>query len=489
MKVLYAVSEAYPLIKTGGLADVAGALPIALQQQGVDIRLIMPAYGGVTSQLDHIVVHHALEIDVGGQLFTVRLLEAKLADSEVPIWLVENGPLFERDGGPYGPQGGEDWEDNPLRFTLFAHVVVAVAQDWCGLQWRADLVHCNDWQTGLIPGLLAQHQPKIPALMTIHNMAYQGMYEQSVFDDLGLPEHLWSLHGYEFHDHFSLLKGGLLYADWINAVSPTYAEEIQTPEFGHGLEGVLQHRADQLSGIVNGIDEQAWNPQRDPLIQSNYDSSSLEGKALNRAYLGESFDLWGWDRNEPLFGFIGRLVEQKGVDLILEAIPELLSRSRAAFVLLGTGDPGLEQWLRELRERFPGRIGIWIGYEEGVAHQIEAGVDFFLMPSRFEPCGLNQLYSLRYGTPPIAHATGGLADTIIPATEENLKENRADGFLFEQQTTEALVDVIEQARRLFHHHPEQMRQLQLNGMNRDSGWIQSARQYLECYLQLSPSPL
>ncbi len=484
MKVLYAVSEVYPLIKTGGLADVAGALPIALQQQGVDIRVILPAYGGVVNQLEHIVAHPALKINVGAESFTVRLLEARLPESEVTLWLVENSRLFERHGGPYGPHAGADWEDNALRFTLFSHVVVAVAHDWCDLQWRADLVHCNDWQGGLIPGLLSQHQPRIPTLMTIHNMAYQGMYEKTVFDTLGLPDLFWSMHGYEFHGRFSFLKGGLLYADWINAVSPTYAEEIQTPAFGHGLEAVLQHRRQQLSGIVNGIDEQAWNPQRDPLIECNYDVLNLEQKQVNRLYLGEAFDLWGWDRSEPLFGFVGRLVEQKGVDLILHAIPELLSRSHAAFILLGTGDPGLEQWLRELKVQFPGRIGIWIGYEEGVAHQIEAGVDCFLMPSRFEPCGLNQLYSLRYGTPPIAHATGGLVDTIIPASEENLQHNRANGFLFTEPTTEGLVGAVEQARRLYHHNPEQFRQLQLNGMQRDSGWNQSATEYRACYQRL-----
>jgi starch synthase len=484
MKVLYAVSEVYPLIKTGGLADVAGALPIALQQQGVDIRLIMPAYGGVVNSLEHIVVHHALEIHVGEALFTVRLLEAKLPGSEVPIWLVENSALFERHGGPYGPRGGE-WEDNPLRFTLFSHVVVAVARDWCGLQWQADLVHCNDWQSGLVPGLLAQHSPKIPTLLTIHNIAYQGVYGREVFDSLGLPQHLWSMHGYEFHGQLSFLKGGLLYADWINAVSPTYAAEIQTPAFGHGLEGVLQHRSEQLDGIVNGIDEQAWDPLTDPLIRSNYGVDSLENKAYNREHLGTRFDLQEWDRSEPLFGFIGRLVEQKGVDLILEAIPQLLSRSQAAFVLLGTGDALLEQRLQQLKADYPGRVGIWIGYEEGVAHQIEAGVDFFLMPSRFEPCGLNQLYSLRYGTPPIAHATGGLADTIIPASAENLAAGRANGFLFESATVEALSDAVRQARQLYRSDGEQLRLLQRNGMERESGWDESAGHYLRRYRQLS----
>ncbi len=485
MKVLFAVSEAYPLIKTGGLADVAGALPVALRQQGVDVRLIMPAYGGVLNTLDHIVVHHALPVKVGWLTFQVRLLEAKLPGTEVPVLLVENGPMFDRAGGPYGPTSGEAWSDNALRFTLFSHVVVAVARNWCVFDWQPDIVHCNDWQTGLVPGLLAaQDEPHLPTLMTIHNIAYQGDFDKITFDSLGLPDHFWWVDGYEFHGRFSFLKGGLHYADWINTVSPTYAEEIKTTRFAHGLEGLLQQRADRLDGIVNGIDEQAWDPQSDPLIPCNYDIDHLEEKVCNRDHLGHSFDLHGWDRAEPLFGFIGRLVEQKGVDLIFEAIPQILEKSGAAFVLLGSGDWGYEQTLRELAGRYPGRVGIWIGYEEGVAHQIEAGVDYFLMPSRFEPCGLNQLYSLRYGTPPIACATGGLADTILNANEESLNRGVATGFLFHHSTVSGLVAAMDAARRLFVHQPERFAQLQINGMQRDSGWSQSAERYIDRYRML-----
>ncbi len=484
MKVLFAVSEAHPLIKTGGLADVAGALPPALQQQGVDLRLILPAYGGVTQGLEPIVVHPALEIEVGLKRFTVRLLQTTLPGSEVPLLLVESPPLFDRPGGPYGPSPGEEWPDNALRFTLFSHVVVAVARDWCGLDWHADLVHCNDWQTGLIPGLLASQTPRLPTLLTIHNIAYQGDFSRQEFDPLGLPEEFWSPDRYEFHGRLSLLKGGILQADWINTVSPTYAEEIKTPAFGHGLDAVLRYRSDRLDGIVNGIDEQFWNPQHDPLITHHYDEETLARKGGCRDHLWHRFNLWGWDRSEPLFGFVGRLVEQKGVDLILHAIPQILAHSQAAFVILGSGEWRFEEWLRELSQRYPGRVGIWIGYEEEVAHQIEAGADLFLMPSRFEPCGLNQLYSLRYATPPIAHATGGLADTIVPYNSAEEDDRMANGFLFHAPTVEALVDTIHHARELFLHQPNRFQQLQRNGMRRDSGWSESARRYVERYRQL-----
>ena len=478
MRILLASSEAHPLIKIGGLADVAGSLPAALRDLGQDARLILPAYPQAVKRVRELRTLGDLQLPFSQT--QVRILGGRLPGREAPVYLVEAPAYFCREGNPYTDTSGRDWGDNAERFLLFCEAVARIGLGCPILDWRPDILHCNDWQTGLVPALLHRNEQAPGTLFTIHNLAYQGLFDRATFDRLRLPPELWSLDGLEFHQQFSFIKGGIVFADRVNTVSPTYAREVQTLEHGCGLHGLLSALGDRFSGILNGIDYQAWNPAADPHIPQPYDRDSFSLKAENKLALQREF---GLPRNEEalLFGYIGRLFEQKGVDLILGILSRLLAQPNVQIIFQGSGETGIEQALLTAQESHPDRIGVFLGYDEVRAHRIEAGSDAFLMPSRFEPCGLNQLYSLRYGTVPIVRRTGGLADTVVDAGMAGIETGESTGFSFEAPSAESLWGAVQRCSQLFWEHPQQWRRMALNGMAQDFSWEASARQYLQLY--------
>ncbi len=476
MKILFIASELFPLIKTGGLADVAGSLPKAMHALGKDMRVLMPAYPQAKSALSNATPVAHLHL-LG---HSATLLAGTLPKSQIPLWLLDVPHWFERPGNPYLAEDGNPWPDNAERFGALCWAGVHLAMNRAGLDWQPDVVHCNDWQTGLVPALLSLETHRPALLFTIHNLAYQGLFPEATCTTLELPPSLWHPEGLEFHGQLSFLKGGLVYSDRINTVSPTYAREIQTPRFGYGLEGLLRHRKDRLSGILNGIDTNKWNPASDTLIAQTYDSKSLNLKKANKLALQQHFQLPS-QPDQPLLAFIGRLVPQKGIDLILKAMPQLL-KFPMQFVFLGSGDSDFEHGLLYWSRRHPQQMVVHIGYDEALSHQIEAGADIFLMPSRFEPCGLNQMYSQRYGTLPIVHRTGGLADTVTDATPLTLKDKTASGFSFDQPHGSALVEAVKRAWLLYTHEKD-WRRLQQTAMAKDFSWRRSAEEYCRLYSQ------
>lgn len=478
LRVLVASSEAHPLIKTGGLADVAASLPTALRQLGCDARLILPAYPRAVRQLRE--PKPVCELRMPGCRANVRILAGLHPDHDLPVYLVDAPESFTREGNPYTDLSGRDWGDNAERFLLFCRVITVIAQGLPAMNWQPEVLHGNDWQTGLASALL-QDVPNRPAtVFTIHNLAYQGLFDRATYDRIGLPPALWSLSGLEFHQRLSFIKGGIVFSDRVNTVSPTYAAEVRTPRFGCGLDGLLRQIGGRFSGILNGIDYQVWNPDRDPLISQRYNRDHFGLKVENKLDLQREF---GLPRSEDAFvlGYIGRLVEQKGVDLILAVLPELLRDPRVQLVVVAAGERLTEQALLDIAAKYPRQIGVFIGYDETRAHHIEAGCDVFLMPSRFEPCGLNQIYSLRYGSVPLVHRTGGLADTVINSTPDMLAQGKATGFLFDEAQPQALLNTIWQALRLYRDDPEGWRRLATTGMTQDFSWEASARQYLQLY--------
>ena len=473
-RILFATSEAFPLIKTGGLGDVAGSLPRALLGLKQDVHLILPAYADVLARAGRLKTVAEFTI----RHHNVRLLAGTLPATRVPVWLVDCPELYDRPGNPYLAPDGKPWPDNAWRYTIFAEAVVLVANNQLGLDWQPEIVHCNDWQTGLIPALLSL-QPQRPAtVFTIHNLAYQGTFPYQTFQDLGLSPELWHLDGLEYHGQLSFIKGGLVFADRINTVSPSYAREIQTPKFGYGLDGLLRHRQTVLSGILNGIDIKEWNPGTDSFLPETYNRRSLANKAVNKAALQQNLGL-NPDADTLLIGFVGRMVEQKGVDILLDGIQEILSLP-IQLAILGSGQVHFEKALSKIATQHAGQVAVKIGYSESLAHQIEAGADVFLMPSRFEPCGLNQMYSMRYGTPPIVRQVGGLADTVSDANETNLAAKTATGFVFSGERGTDLYQTIARACDLF-ADKNKWKSIQLTGMGHDFSWQNSAQEYLKLY--------
>ncbi len=479
MDILYCSSEAYPLIKTGGLGDVSGSLPGALQELGNDVRLVLPAYPEV---LEHAgPLSSIASLAVSGTAQPVQILKGQFPGSRVGLYLVDSPVHFRRPGNPYVRDDGSDWPDNAARFATFARAIVALALGEADPNWTPELVHCNDWQTGLVPPLLSLEREPPASVFTIHNLAYQGLFGWDQFQALDLPLEWWSMEALEFHGQMSFIKGGLIFSDWITTVSPTYAREIQTAEFGCGLQGLLKQHSARLTGILNGVDYQVWNPGRDRLIPYPYTARTLRLKRENKTALQEAFGL-PVKTDLPLFGHVGRLVEQKGLDLIMDLIPELVQR-RLQMVFLGTGQPQLEQALRQAHQRHADKIGVHIAYDEPLAHLIEAGSDAFLMPSRFEPCGLNQLYSLRYGTPPIVRRTGGLADSVLDANGPNLYARTATGFVFDKAEPRELLRAIDRALNLYARQ-RVWTDLIETAMRQDFSWTRSANAYLQLYQQV-----
>jgi starch synthase len=483
MKILFAASEAYPLVKTGGLGDVLYSLPHALHARGADIRLVLPGYRALLRQLDQVRILGWLDVRGSEGIVSARILETRHPDFAFPLWVVDCPPLFDRAGNPYVNASGQDWPDNGERFAVFARVAALLAQDALDIGWQPAVVHAHDWQTGLTAAYLADQPARPKTVFTIHNLAYGGYFSHTDFVRLQLPSHWWTPEGVEFHGGFSMLKAGIVYADAVTTVSPTYAAEICTPAFGYGLDGLLLSRQNKLHGILNGIDTTTWDPATDEHLPAHYSVSRiLPGKRRNKQALLERFMPRADDAamQAPLLGFVGRLVEQKGIDWVLAAIPVLLAETDARVVLLGSGQAVYEQKLTRLAKQHPDRVFVEIGYDEQLAHQIEAGADMFLMPSRFEPCGLNQMYSLRYGTPPIVFRTGGLADTVVDANEATLADASANGFVFGIPGVSGFLDAVRRALDLY-RQPARWRRLQQTGMRQSFGWADSAGHYLALY--------
>lgn len=476
-KILFVTSEAHPLIKTGGLADVSGSLPKALADLSQDVRMILPKYQALTTQGVNIRYLCSLRIDNR----SINILETRIPDSKVIVWLIDYPGFYNYPGNPYLDEKGEPWPNNAERFALFCRVAVEIAMNRVNQDWKPDIVHCNDWQSGLVPALLSLEYDRPATVFTIHNMAYQGLFPSTAITTLNLPAQLVHPEGLEFHGFLSFIKGGLVYSDRITTVSPTYALEIQTPAFGYGLEGLLMHRKDALTGIINGIDMDQWNPETDPYIAEHYKPASINQKRFNKSELQRRLELPVND-HVPLFGLIGRLVEQKGVDLLLDCLPEMVEMPMQ-FVLLGSGEKDFEKKLTNFAHLYPDKLAIKIGYDEALAHLIEAGADIFLMPSRFEPCGLNQMYSQRYGTIPIVRRTGGLADTVIDSLPHTIADNSATGIVFHEANASALMEAIKRAMILYGNH-DAWKKMQLAGMKKDFSWLQSAEQYLALYESL-----
>jgi len=475
IKILFTTSEITPLIKTGGLADVSAALPVALRTLGVDVRVLLPGYTQVMAYLEkHRVV--ATFDDLPG--FPVARLLAWKMPNGLPLLVLDCPSLYQREGGPYQNTAGKDWEDNAQRFGLLSKVAAVLASNDSPLKWHPDIVHCNDWQTGLTPAYLHYAQGAARSVITIHNMAFQGNFPPKTLAELGLPPSCFDINGVEFHSYMSFLKAGLFYSDHITTVSPNYAHEIQQEALGFGMQGLLSTRSNVLTGILNGIDIDEWNPAADRHLVAQYGSTKITGKSANKEALQSRFGL-KLEPDVPLLGVVSRFTEQKGLDLLLEVAP-LLAEIPVQIVMLGTGDARLQQTALGLSHRYPGNIGVHIGFSEELSHQIEAGADMFIMPSRFEPCGLNQFYSQRYGTPPIVHATGGLVDSVVDCTAVTLGNGTASGFMFSSMTDENLLSTIQRAIELY-RSPRKWKALCKNCMLKDFSWEASAELYLAVY--------
>jgi starch synthase len=482
VNILLASSEAVPFAKTGGLGDVSGALPVELARLGHRAALILPAYRQTRDcgqPLENLGIRFI--VPIGSKAMTGQILRSSMPGVNVPVYLIQQDQYFDRDE-LYGADG-KDYIDNCERFVFFSRAVLEAVRL---LELSVDVLHANDWQTGLVPAYLKieyRHRPgyqNIATLFTIHNLAFQGRFWHWDMLLTGLDWKYFNWHEMEFHGHLNLLKTGMVFADSLSTVSPQYASEIQTPPQGCGLEGMLQHRREVLSGILNGIDVKEWNPATDPHLAARYDVHSyVSGKARCKAALQEEL---GLVRNPevPLIGFVGRLTEQKGIDLIVEVLPRWLQTVEAQWIILGTGQPKYHKALETLAERFPQKFAVRLEFSNPLAHRIEAGADLFLMPSRYEPCGLNQQYSLRYGTVPVVRATGGLADTIVGYGEQNAAAGQVNGFRFHEYSALALHEILHQACDVY-RNKEIWNSLIVTGMKQDWSWARSAKQYVELY--------
>ncbi len=495
LRVLVAASEVVGFAKTGGLADVAGALPAALARRGNIVSVVMPFYNAVRDSAAVIErTGIVLPVPMGNRVLACRVFRSHLPNTDVPVFLIEHAPYFERDNpatkrGLYQEQIGRDkrdYGDNGERFVFFCRAVMELVPH---LGFPPDVIHANDWQTGLIPAYLAEthrNNPgyqRIRSVFTVHNIAYQGSYPRELLNYTGLPAHLYNPGQLE-HYGLNFLKAGVVFADAVTTVSPTYAREIQTREFGEGLEGLLTNLHWKLSGIMNGCDYEHWNPAHDRHIAAPYTPETVfENKPLCKADLQRRFKL-PEDPAVPVLGVIARLVAQKGIDIILSAAKGFLDLG-CQIVVLGDGDRAFHDRLQSLRDAFPDQIAIYLGFNETLAHAVEAGSDLFLMPSRYEPCGLNQMYSLKYGTPPVVRSTGGLADTVVNATEENLADRRATGFSFQDYSASALYETVKWALTLYRDRPADFRQVMLTAMAQDWSWDRSAEVYERLYRKIT----
>lgn len=481
MRVLFVSSEIYPLAKTGGLADVSAALPAALVEKGVEVRLLMPGYPEALAATAN-RSSEATFTDIAG-IGAARLVAAHMPDTGLPVWLVDCPAMFGRQGGLYQDATGADWPDNAQRFALLNHVAARIAGGALALKWRPDIVHANDWHSGLLPLLLEAGGGSRPAtLFTIHNMAYQGCFHSSSLDGLGLPDDVFTPDGIEFYGSVSFLKAGIRYSDHLTTVSPSYAREILTPEGGCGLDGLLRDRRSRLSGILNGADYRLWDPTCDAYLLRHFSPADLSGKRICKAELQRELGL-PVAPEVPLVIYLSRIAEQKMADVVLDALPSILARG-VQLAVLGKGQANLEHRFRNLAPLWPGQLAVRIGYDEQLAHRLQAGGDILLHPSRFEPCGLTQLYALRYGTLPIVRNVGGLSDSVVDFNDESLRTEMATGFVFDEPDALAMLRALDRALALY-RKPMAWRKLQRQAMQSDFGWETSASRYLALYRRLT----
>ncbi len=476
-RVLHVAAELFPWVKTGGLGDVVAALPPALAALGVDVRLVVP---GFTALIDALPQTEITRLRSPFAAERTRIALARLPGSGVSVYLIDHPAFYDRPGTPYQAPDGGDWADNHRRFALLGWVAAMLAQG-ADPGWRPDLLHCHDWHAGLAPAYLRAAAAPTPSIFTVHNLAYRGLFPAGFFADLALPAGFFGVNGLEFYGELSFIKGGLFFADRLTTVSPTYAREIQTPAFGMGLDGLLRTRAPVLSGILNGVDPATWAPEHDSLLPRPYGIDDVKpGKTAARAVLAQRFGLSAG--SGPLFGAVTRLTPQKGLDLLLAALPGLVERG-GQLVLLGSGDTDLERAFTAAAQTYPGQVGIMLGYDEALSHLIIAGSDSIVLPSRFEPCGLTQLYALRYGALPLVRRTGGLADTVVDANAVTLSNRTATGFVFDNETPDALLGAIQRAIALY-SDPASWSSAVRQAMTRDFSWSASARRYVDLYREL-----
>lgn len=486
MRVLFVSSEVFPLVKTGGLADVSGALPAALVAAGVDARVLMPGYPAALEKAPdrRRIASLGDPLGVGGE---TSLIEARLPDTSVPLWLLDCPALFDRPGGLYQQEDGQDFPDNALRFGLLSWAAAHLSRAGGTVPWRPDVLHANDWQAGLAAAYLwAWDVGDVGTLFTIHNIAYQGQFPKETLPRLGLPWNMYAMDGLEYYDQVSFLKAGLFYSDRISTVSRRYAKEIQAAPYGCGMEGLLSLRAGDTTGILNGADYSIWDPAIDPHLVRRYrptDRAALqEGKRANKAALQAELGL-APDAETPLFVVVSRLNDLKGMDLLLGVLPAIL-QSGGQLAVLGTGDRGMEEAFRAAAANAPKRVAVRTGYSEVLAHRLMAAGDMLLMPSRFEPCGLTQFYAFRYGTVPVAHAVGGLADTVMDTTYDSLMTGSATGFVFEHANTGAFKWCLERAIAAFRRKDDWQR-VQTACVAQNFGWSRAAEQYVALYKTLA----
>ena len=482
IRVLSVASEAVPLVKTGGLADVAGALPAAVAPHGIEMTTLLPGYPSVMHAIGKGRTMHAYP-DLLGE--PARLIAGKLSANRLIV--LDAPAYFARESGPYADPSGRDWADNWRRFAAFGRAAADLAAGATKGR-RFDVIHAHDWQAAMALAYLRfappEGRPRPPGVMTIHNMAFQGWFPAERFPALGLPRAAWSMHGVEYHGGVGYLKAGMEAADAITTVSPTYAAEIRDAEFGMGLEGIVVSRGDRVRGILNGIDTAQWNPAADPELPARFSARTLDKRKANKRALEAEFNLESGDG--PLFIVVSRLTSQKGMDVLLEALDHLVGIG-GRLALLGSGDSALEAGFHAVAMRHPGRVAVRTGYDEALSHRMQAGGDAILIPSRFEPCGLTQLYGLAYGCVPIVARTGGLADTVIDANVAGLQAGVATGIQFDGVTLQALTAAISRTVALF-RRTEQWRQVQRNGMACDFSWSRSGKAYADLYAELVEQP-
>ncbi len=484
MKVLHVCSELFPLLKTGGLADVTGALPLALSSLGCDIRVLVPGFPAFLNQAED----KTLLVEIGPKFgaHQIKIYQAKVPNTNINLYIIDAHELYDRANNPYVDSNNNPYLDNHLRFALLGYIAKEIALG-LDINWRPQIIHGHDWHSGLAFAYLkaqeiATGQKIAGTIFTIHNLAYQGTFPASVFRDLELPEHFFNINGLEFFGQISFIKSGLFFSDKITTVSQTYSLEIQSPEQGCGLDGLLRNRRYDLHGILNGVDYDVWNPSKDNIISNKYNSNSLAKKAKCKASLQEHVGL-EINPNRLLFVVISRLTEQKGINLILQALPEIINRG-GQIAILGSGNKELEDAFVVAAKHNPKSIAVQIGYDEEHAHRLIAGGDVILVPSRFEPCGLTQLYGLIYGTLPLVRNVGGLADTVTDSSLENLYEKSATGFVFNNFDADFYTQAIRRAFALYSRKSD-WKNVQKCAMSKDFSWQKSAEQYLMLYKQIN----
>lgn len=480
--VQFVASEIFPLAKSGGLADVCAALPAALTRLGADVHLVMPGYEQALDLAEKPHLAGVIENVLGRD--QVRVIAARLPGSGLPVSLIDIPDLY-GGVGLYQNADGTDRDDNAVRFAALCHAAARLAAGEGGAAWQPDIVHCHDWHTGLVPALLRNlcGAARPATVFTVHNLAYQGLFPWEALGRLDLPDDPELHAAMEFHGRMSFLKAGLGFSDFLTTVSKTYAREVQTSEYGCGLESVLAARADSFTGIVNGIDAGFWNPMGSPWLASSYSRRSMAGKKRCKHALQQELGLIQ-DEDAPLMIFLGRLISQKMADVLRDCLAQMMEQEGdRQFALLGQGDPALERDFTAIAAAFPGRVSVQIGYSEDRAHRLHAGGDILIHGSRYEPCGLTQLYAMRFGTIPVVRAVGGLADTVVDASEAALADGTATGICFEQPTSEAMRAAVDRAVALY-RQPLVWRRLQTAAMGCDFDWEESARQYLEIYDRL-----